>query len=706
VVITTAIGIRTESRILNDERARFEEMLDTIDLHLKTEKRNLEKYREEILDNRKKELRNLSSLVSNYFDGYLARHKQGEMSLAQAQRAALEGIAKFKYGNDDYFFIFNSELVIISHPKKALIGIDAKKVTDKKGKFHIREIHENALALGEGTSFYHWDRLGENGEFEKLGYGIIYKPWNWLIVSGVYIDDIKYEVKKRKKELIRNLEGLFVTLQGDKESYTYLFDSNGKTLIHPVLKGLNLKQITHPNPNVKMYDEHLKAAESNQVFEYTWNKPNDVENYIYKKIAFVRKFEPFDWYVAHSVYIEDLEKAAASTIEDIVLISFSCLVLFLPLAFLIANKISGPIKDLSSLVENADPENLEEVKVKIEGPKEIEELSVFIQNIIDSINNMMGENKVLVQKLEDHQANLENVVGNRTNELNKKNENLKCALKDLNRFKDKLVAQEKLASLGSLSAGIAHEIKNPLNLIVNSAKLIEMKLSDISEHLSKLTGHGDFKNEVISDISTLNDLSKVIISNSDRSERIIHSMLQQSRTGEFDKFETVDINIVIEEYWNLAFHSMRANDPINVSLHKKVDRIGMVSLIPKDFGRLLLNLFENSFYALRDKARYEEDFVPQVWVYVEMYGDESFCIRVKDNGMGIDEEEREKILEPFFTTKPTGEGTGLGLSMVHDIVLAHQGEIRISSEEGEFTEFAIIIPLGLNKNSDNLMAKG
>lgn len=704
VVITTAIGIRTEKHLLEDEKNRFEEMLDTIELHLNTEKRNLNHYRDEIMSSRKSELRNLSGLVVNYIDGLHARYKSGELSEAEAKKLALEGISKFTFGNDDYFFIFNKDLIIISHPKKSLIGIDAKKVTDKRGKFHIKEILENATAIGEGTSRYHWDRLGESGEFEKLGYGVIYDKWNWLIVSGVYIDDIEKEVKKRKRELIRNLEILFISLQSNKDSYSYLFDSNGEMLIHPVLKGMNLREVYQPNTNLNMFAEHLKSAKSKLPFVYEWNKPDDIENYSYEKIAFVRHFKPFNWYVAHSVYHKDLVKGASETVEDIIFISLVCLLLFLPFALIIANKVSRPLDDLSLEVKTIDLNNLGNVRITVKGPDEINALAGFIQNLVNSIHKMVIENKVLVKELEDHKVNLEEVVNVRTGELNKKNDNLRNALNDLNKFKDQLVAQEKLASLGSLSAGIAHEIKNPLNLIVNSAKLIDMKMADISKHLSELPGNGDLKNDILSDIATLNDLSKVIINNSDRSERIIHSMLQQSRTGENEKFEKVDINSVVDEYWNLAFHSMRANNPINVSLHKNIESLGDVEIIPKDFGRLLLNLFENSFYALYDKAQYEDDFIPQVWIYVEKLDDNKFQIRVKDNGIGLSEDIREKILEPFYTTKPTGEGTGLGLSMVHDIVLAHQGTISINSEEGEFTEFAIILPMMLNKISDNIIA--
>lgn len=698
VVMTTAIGIRTESHMLAEEEMRFEEMLDTIEVYLNAEKNNLEEYRQNILTNRKDELRNLSLLVQNYFDHYHDRFKKGELSEKKAKEFALKGLTKFTYGNNDYFFVFDSDLIMLSHPIKKMIGIDAKKVTDKRGKFHIREIMENAQVLGEGTSLYHWNRLGEEGDFEKLGYGIIYRPWNWLIISGVYIDDIEMEVHRKKKELINSLETLFISLQKNKDSYTYVFDGNGKVLIHPVLKGVNLRDLKYPNQTIDMFEEHLRASKLNTPFEYKWNKPNDLKNYEYNKTAFIRYFKPFGWYIAHSVYSEDLSRNVSKTLDDIILISILCVLMFIPLAILIAQLVYNPIKNLTDAVKNVDTDNLGEASVRVEGPREVEELSKFMQNLVNSIHDTMTENKALMGELAKHKTNLEKTVGQRTSELNKKNENLRSALTDLNKFKDQLVAQEKLASLGALSAGIAHEIKNPLNLIVNSAKLIVMRIESLEKQ-------SELSSDISEDYQSLKDLSDVIIKNSNRSERIIHSMLQQSRTGENESYLEVDIEKVVDEYWNLAYHSMRANNPINVSFHKQFDYQGTAFLIEKDFGRLLLNLFENSFYALQEKRQYEEDFIPQVWVYVNTE-DDNLIFRIKDNGPGIEIEQREKILEPFYTTKPAGQGTGLGLSMVHDIVMAHKGKIDIKSVEGEFTEFAIIIPMSLNKISEKMMVEG
>ncbi|OIQ17815.1 MAG: hypothetical protein BM556_10320 [Bacteriovorax sp. MedPE-SWde] len=699
LIVSLTVSYRTETALLNAEKLRFEDMLNSINLLLHSEKKNLEMYRENIVSQKKTELRNLTKLVFSFIDNHKQRHERGLTSLKVAQRDALKEISKLKYGNNDYFFVFDKNLKIIAHPKKSLIGIDANKVTDKRGKLHIKEMYEQAIVNGEGSTSYYWDRLGQSGHFEKVGHGVIYKKWDWLIVTGTYVDDIESEVEKRKGSIISSLEKLFKTLQRNELSYTYIFQGDGKILVHPLLKGVNLKGINNPVTGENLFDMHIDAALTERAYEYVWNSPNDINNYKYRKVAFVKKFEPFNWYITHSVYHSDLSKKVVKIQNEIITASILSLIVFSFIGFFVAGAMSSPLKKLSNLVRKIDIKNLKDARVIGDGPKEVQELAMFIHEMIVSINSALEKNNDLFNELELNKDNLENTVHERTLEINQKNENLQKALEDLNKFKNKLVAQEKLASLGTLSAGIAHEIKNPLNLIVNSAKIIAMKVNELNgllESIKKDERKIDLAS-LSSDYETLEELSNIIISNSGRSEKIIHSMLQQSRTGEFDDFEIVDIEGIVDEYWGLAFHSMRASNPINVKIHKNIS-VEKASLIPKDFGRLILNIFENSFFALSEKLKYEEDFIPQVWINIDNVTEESFVVRIKDNGIGIADEAKNKILEPFYTTKPTGVGTGLGLSMVHDIVMAHQGELKISSEEGEFSEFAIILPLGLNRS--------
>ncbi len=276
-------------------------------------------------------------------------------------------------------------------------------------------------------------------------------------------------------------------------------------------------------------------------------------------------------------------------------------------------------------------------------------------------------------------------------------QNLTTALDQLKSSQQQLIQQEKLASLGQLTAGIAHEIKNPLNFVNNFSDL-SMELID--EVLVEINGNGSFNKEEVNE--TLGDVKnnlKKIHQHGTRADSIVKSMLQHSRGGS-GKMELTDLNALVAEYVNLSFHGMRAGKkPINVTLNVELDeKMGRVPLIGEDFSRVLLNLCNNAFDAMRDKtlaADVDKEYKPKLTVKT-FRRENSFSIEVEDNGQGIPKEMLDKILQPFFTTKKGTEGTGLGLSITHDIIIAHQGKLEIKSDVGVFTRFTIEIPIAEN----------
>ncbi len=273
---------------------------------------------------------------------------------------------------------------------------------------------------------------------------------------------------------------------------------------------------------------------------------------------------------------------------------------------------------------------------------------------------------------------------------------LNATLENLNSTQEQLVAQQKLASLGALTAGIAHEIKNPLNFVNNFAELSLELLQELKQELC--TPGGTLKEpggeSVTALIEDLQQNARKINEHGKRADSIVRSMLQHSR-GRVGEYQDTDINAMIEENLNLAYHGTRAqNAEFNIKMESSLDpSIGKVRVVPQDISRVLLNVITNGFYeAFRKKKSLGGDFAPTLWVSTLNLG-ETVEIRVRDNGNGIPAPAREKIFTPFFTTKPTGQGTGLGLSLSHDIVVKeHQGEISFQTEEGSFTEFTITLP--------------
>jgi signal transduction histidine kinase len=282
---------------------------------------------------------------------------------------------------------------------------------------------------------------------------------------------------------------------------------------------------------------------------------------------------------------------------------------------------------------------------------------------------------------------------------------LQKTLEDLKAAQDQLVQQEKLASLGQLTAGIAHEIKNPLNFVNNFSEVSIELVDEIRDELNNVgtnipgvddLGANNYSPlqgvyEILDDIKA--NLRK-IHEHGSRANGIVTSMLQHSRGGS-GKMEPTDLNALIREYVNLSFHGMRAGkNPINVDIQLDLDEeIGSISLIGEDFSRVMLNLVNNAFDAMRQKSEKvkgtSEKYFPELMVRTKAdIG--KVTIEVEDNGPGIPDDIKDKILQPFFTTKKGTEGTGLGLSITNDIVKAHGGGLNISSSPGS-TIFKILL---------------
>lgn len=287
-------------------------------------------------------------------------------------------------------------------------------------------------------------------------------------------------------------------------------------------------------------------------------------------------------------------------------------------------------------------------------------------------------------------AELEVLVARRTSQISEQNEKLKTALDELSAAQTQLIHSEKMASLGELTAGIAHEIQNPLNFVNNFSELNAELASELVEALAI--------NEVEEAKAIAKDIHEnqlKVVHHGKRADSIVKSMLQHSR-GTSNLREAVSINALADECIRLSYHGMRAKEKsFNAKMQTKFDEgVGLVEVIPGDISRVFLNICTNAFYAVMQRAKEQvADYQPTVWL--ETGVNESFVwISIKDNGGGIPQHALEKIFQPFFTTKPTGEGTGLGLSMSYEIITkGHGGDIKVITSEGEGATFLIELPL-------------
>ena len=341
------------------------------------------------------------------------------------------------------------------------------------------------------------------------------------------------------------------------------------------------------------------------------------------------------------------------------------------------------IEMLSSCMQDMTAGDLES-QVEISGRDEVAEMAAALE--------VFRRHALEVQRL--------NLVEKLADELQGKNDQLESVLADLRKAQDQIVMREKLAALGELTAGVAHEIKNPLNFVKNFSEASEDLLEELKEVLDE--GDGDLTQEDQSYIEEISgDLSgnlERIRNHSERANRIVHDMLSMGR-GSSRQVPT-NINHLLDEHARLAYHSKRATDTnFQLDLKQELDpEMGEVEVIPQDMARVFLNMVSNACDATDERRRDLEqtdggaDYSPTVWLSTRR-GEEFAEVRIRDNGTGIPPDVIEKIFNPFFTTKPTDQGTGLGLAMSSDIVRRHGGSIRVESEPGEYTEMTIEIPL-------------
>jgi signal transduction histidine kinase len=333
---------------------------------------------------------------------------------------------------------------------------------------------------------------------------------------------------------------------------------------------------------------------------------------------------------------------------------------------------------------------LEEQQRQLDTIREQDQLKSYTRQVILSVILIFVIVVALILFRNYRQKNQSNLA------LAKQKEKLEQTLSDLQAAQSQLIQSEKMASLGELTAGIAHEIQNPLNFVNNFSEVNKELLAEMEEAINK----ENFQEARLLAKDIVDNQEK-ISNHGKRADSIVKSMLQHSRTSS-GKWELTDINALCDEYLRLAYHGYRAKDKsFNARFETDFDpALPKVNVVPQDIGRVILNLINNAFYAVNEKAKHGiAGYEPTVTVSTSFLspsggGKGEVMISIKDNGSGIPDSIKEKIFQPFFTTKPTGQGTGLGLSLSYDIVKAHGGELMVESLESKGTRFIISLPVG------------
>ena len=345
--------------------------------------------------------------------------------------------------------------------------------------------------------------------------------------------------------------------------------------------------------------------------------------------------------------------------------------------------MSPQLQTISDLIKNSSGISDAEKESLLKTIKEADKNQSMIQFKLERIEKDRNTLSIMLQEsIEDLQK--KSLV------IEDANKALTQTLEELKTTQVQLIQSEKMASLGELTAGIAHEIQNPLNFVNNFSEVSNELIDEMCEQLEK--GNAEEAKAIANEVKM--SLEKINL-HGKRADGIVKSMLQHSRTSTGKK-EPTDINVLADEYLRLAYHGLRAKDKsFNAAIKTDYDEsIGLVKIISQDIGRVILNLITNAFYAVMEKKKlHPTGYEPTVTVSTKKI-DNKIIVEVKDNGTGIPQKAIDKIFQPFFTTKPTGQGTGLGLSLSYDIVTkGHGGELKVETKEGESTAFSVILPV-------------
>lgn len=569
-------------------------------------------------------------------------------------------ISKTKYAENNYFFINDYDNIVLSHPY--VEGKDFSNVYDKKGNNFVPEMVKIARMKGEGFYSYWWTKKkNDKNTYKKLSFVKDFPDWKIIIGTGIYIDDIEREVSKRKQELIRQLREVIMNTKLGKTGYMYIFNKEGRMLIHPNenLDGNeNFYKAPLPTTGKPIYDELVKASKTKEKsFYYKWDKPSDKGNYIYDKISWVKYIPELDWYIASSVYTEEFKESANEIRNYVIVIAMIVLILSLLYSFIFFKKLLMPLSSLSSLVSKVSKGDYATRCPESGDDDEISILSHKFNEMLETIEH-------------------------RTRELEESNDELEQMIGNLKRTQNKLIESEKMAGLGKLVAGVAHEMNTPVGVGLTASShfsFITETLRDNYEN-NEMT-EKEFKRY----LKEADDLSSLIFSNLNKTSDIIKNFKQVAVDQASEQKRVFNL----KEYTNGVLFSL---DTIlkkkDINIHINCDDNLNINSYPGQYSQVLTNLIINSVrHGFKEKDRGD------IVINISLENEELNLV-YKDDGKGISKENLSQIFDPFFTTNREDGGSGLGLNIVYNIITnSFKGSIKCESELNKGVVFKIKIPI-------------
>lgn len=607
-------------------------ILDNVHVTVRKIRSNLDEQRASIVENFKAEMRTKVSLAAGYIDYVLGRVDRGEITRAEADRLIHDGLRAFKSGADDYIWLTNYDSVLLSHPHPELAG----DTQDEHGREVVPIIVDKARREGEGYHTYPWPRSGGDRAARKMSY-FRHLPKHGLIVgTGSFLDDIDAVVERRMQAAVEDLRQALRNIRIARTGYVFIFDSSRRMIIHPNsnIEGTAFGTLKDPATDEYIGDALMKAAREDRYRRYLWDKPSDPNNYAYEKISWVRHVEGLDWYIASSVYEEELRSSSVVLGNRLFAVSLAVMALGAGLGYLGARRLARPLRQLADTAAQVRAGNLDA-------------RSGIVRN--DEIGDLAVTFDAMIQRVKDDIATLDSRVKERT-----------AALEEA----------ERLKAVGQLAGGLAHDFNNLLTIILGNLAVARERFAGLSElH------------------AYLDPAQRASRRGADITARLLAFARRQPL-----KPQPVDVHALVREMAVLLSRSLPAS--IAIATPGPDEPVWAVA-DPTQLENALVNLSLNSRDAMPDGGTLTIAIQPRLDVdgagfdeapapgrYVE--------IRVGDTGRGFAPGAADRAFEPFFTTKALG--SGLGLSMVYGFVKQSGGYIRIESTTGRGTTVTLLLP--------------
>ncbi|MFH1998770.1 MAG: cache domain-containing protein [Planctomycetota bacterium] len=651
LIKNTVYGIEEESS---------KTILDNVYLLVESDFYAIEAYRQSALEAYKRQLKNITLFQASFIQNKYDQFKQGLLTEEEAKRSALEELRTFRYGNDDYVWVSDYDSVLISHPDPKLYNADFSEKRDIYDHLIVPPMVEVAREEGEGYTSYFWKRLGEEQPIEKLTYSRDFPQWQWVLGSGLYVDDVGVEMARRKEKMIDELRHTLSEIRIARTGYMYIFDSDLNMIIHPnsTLEGTNFSSLKNPTTHNSIGLELTAVAHSQKnMLSYKWDKPDEKERYIYDKISWVRHFEGFDWYIASSVYAEELNSSAVMLRNRILYVSGVMLLLSIGAASLFVRKVIAPVKHLSQMAVKVKEGDLS-VQCKLNGKDEIGVLGAAFDSMVSQLNANISE--------------LDKKVQERTAELDEKNLKLEEDLVERKRMEEALKQAKESAEAASRAkseflANMSHEIRTPLNGIIGMAELaLENDLNERDKNTIHVINYE--ADSLLQIVNAILDFSKIEA-----------GMMELEEIG-------FDVRELVEDLAGSLFRHAEKKG-LEVLCFVSPDVPDMILGDPGRLRQILTNLAGN---ALKFTEQGSIDIRAE---RLEDLGEEvRLRFTVRDTGIGIPKNKQKAIFESFTqadgsTTRKYG-GTGLGTTISKQLAELMGGEIALESEVGKGSAFS------------------